>query len=179
MCIRDSKNFGINLFLEKYQAYITKIDNDANNKGRYDNFLNDLGIREKYRALPVEDQQIVKEFLSALGNLEQTSVSDSVQMIIRDLLFHPNGKPKPYIIYNAMQAWEYKDLLPDDTFDINPFDIEIENLPDGRLAYERLTDKLLRIKSTLALFDDSGSLWDLFCENTTILINDPLSLIHI
>ena len=30
-----------------------------------------------------------------------------------------------------------------------------------------------RIKSTLALFDDSGSLWDLFCENTTILINDP------
>ena len=46
------KNFGINLFLEKYQAYITKIDNDANNKGRYDNFLNDLGIREKYRALP-------------------------------------------------------------------------------------------------------------------------------
>ena len=167
------KNFGINLFLEKYQAYITKIDNDANNKGRYDNFLNDLGIREKYRALPVEDQQIVKEFLSALGNLEQTSVSDSVQMIIRDLLFHPNGKPKPYIIYNAMQAWEYKDLLPDDTFDINPFDIEIENLPDGRLAYERLTDKLLRIKSTLALFDDSGSLWDLFCENTTILINDP------
>lgn len=167
------KNFGINLFLEKYQAYITKVDNDANNKGRYDNFLNDLGIREKYRALPEEDQHIVKEFLSALGNLEQTSVSDSVQMIIRDLLFNPNGKPKPYIIYNAIQAWEYKDLLPDDTFDINPFDIEIENLPDGRLAYERLTDKLLRIKSTLALFDDSGSLWDLFCENTTILINDP------
>ena len=167
------KNFGINLFLEKYQAYITKVDNDANNKGRYDNFLNDLGIREKYRALSAEDQNVVKEFLSALGNLEQTSVSDSVQMIIRDLLFHPNGRPKPYIIYNAIQAWEYKDLLPDDTFDINPFDIEIENLPDGRLAYERLTDKLLRIKSTLALFDDSGSLWDLFCENTTILINDP------
>ena len=172
-------DFGINLFLEKYQAYITKIDNDANNKGRYDNFLNDLGIREKYRALPVEDQQIVKEFLSALGNLEQTSVSDSVQMIIRDLLFHPNGKPKPYIIYNAMQAWEYKDLLPDDTFDINPFDIEIENLPDGRLAYERLTDKLLRIKSTLALFDDSGSLWDLFCENTTIRIIRPVIRISI
>lgn len=167
------KNFGINLFLEKYQAYITKVDNDANNKGRYDNFLNDLGIREKYRALPEEAQNIVKEFLSALGNLEQTSVSDSVQMIIRDLLFNPNGRPKPYIIYNAMQAWEYKDLLPDDTFDINPFDIEIENLPDGRLAYERLTDRLSRIKSTLALFDDSGSLWDLFCENTTILINDP------
>jgi len=59
------------------------------------------------------------------------------------------------VILHAMQAWEYKDLLPDDTFDINPFDIEIENLPDGRLAYERLTDKLLRIKSTLALFDES------------------------
>lgn len=167
------KNFGINLFLERYQAYITKVDNESNNKGRFDNFLIDLGIREKYRALSPEEQNIVKNFLSALGNLEQTSVSDSVQMIIRDLLFNPAGRPKPYVIYNAIQAWEYKDLLPDDTFDINPFDIEIENLPDGRLAYERLTDRLLRIKSTLALFDDSGSLWDLFCENTTILINDP------
>lgn len=167
------KNFGINLFLEKYQEYITKVDNESNNKGRYDNFLNDLGIKEKYLALSSTDRNIVKDFLSALGNLEQTSVSDSVQMIIRDLLFNPGGKPKPYIIYNAMQAWEYKDLLPDDTFDINPFDIEIENLADGRLAYERLAEKLLRIKSTLALFDDSGSLWDLFCENTTVLINDP------
>lgn len=167
------KNFGINLFLEKYQEYITKVDNESNNKGRYDNFLIDLGIRDKYKALSKEDQNIVKDFLSALGNLEQTSVSDSVQMIIRDLLFNPKGRPKPYVVYNAMQAWEYKDLLPDDTFDINPFDIEIENLADGRLAYERLTEKLLRIKSTLALFDDSGSLWDLFCENTTILINDP------
>ena len=167
------KNFGINLFLEKYQTYITKVDNDANNKGRYDNFLNDLGIRDKYWALSKKDQDIVKEFLAALGNIEQTSVSDSVQMIIRDLLFNPTGRPKPYIIYNSIQAWEYKDLLPDDIFDINPFDVEIENVTDGRLAYERLTDKLLRIKSTLALFDDSGSLWDLFCENTTILINDP------
>lgn len=167
------KNFGINLFLEKYQTYITKIDNESNNKGRYDNFLNDLGIRDKYRALSEEDQVIVKDFLSALGNLEQTSISDSVQMIIRDLLFNANGRPKPYIIYNAIQAWEYKDLLPDDSFDINPFDIEIENLEDGRLAYQRLTERLQRIKSTLALFDDSGSLWDLFCENTTILINDP------
>lgn len=167
------KNFGINLFLEKYQTYITKIDNESNNKGRYDNFLNDLGIRDKYRALSEEDQTIVKDFLSALGNLEQTSISDSVQMIIRDLLFNPNGRPKPYIIYNAIQAWEYKDLLPDDSFDINPFDIEIENHDDGRLAYQRLTERLQRIKSTLALFDDSGSLWDLFCENTTILINDP------
>ncbi len=167
------KNFGINLFLEKYQAYITKVDNESNNKGRFDNFLIDLGIKEKYAALSKDEQDVVKNFLSALGNLEQTSVSDSVQMIIRDLLFNPNGRPKPYVIYNAIQAWEYKDLLPDDTFDINPFDIEIENLDDGRMAYERLTDKLLRIKSTLALFDDSGSLWDLFCENTTILINDP------
>ena len=25
----------------------------------------------------------------------------------------------------------------------------------------------------MALFDDSGSLWDLFCENTTIIVNDP------
>lgn len=167
------KNFGINLFLEKYQAYITKVDNESNNKGRFDNFLIDLGIREKYDSLNKKEQDVVKNFLSALGNLEQTSVSDSVQMIIWDLLFNPSGRPKPYIIYNAIQAWEYKDLLPDDIFDINPFDIEIENLEDGRLAYERLTDKLLRIKSTLALFDDSGSLWDLFCENTTILINDP------
>ena len=167
------KNFGINLFLEKYQAYITKVDNESNNKGRFDNFLIDLGIKDKYCALSKADRDVVRNFLSALGNLEQTSVSDSVQMIIRDLLFNPKGQPKPYVIYNAVQAWEYKDLLPDDTFDINPFDIEIENLPDGRLAYERLTDKLLRIKSTLALFDDSGSLWDLFCENTTILINDP------
>ncbi|MGL4411921.1 MAG: aminotransferase class I/II-fold pyridoxal phosphate-dependent enzyme [Bacteroidales bacterium] len=167
------KNFGINLFLEKYQAYISKIENESNNKGRYDNFLNDLGIREKYYALSPEEQSIVKEFLAALGNLEQTSVSDSVQMIIRDLLFNSNGRPKPYIIYNAMQAWEYKDLLPDDTFDINPFDIEIENLEDGRLAYQRLHDRLTRIKSTLSLFDESGSLWDLFCDNTTILLNDP------
>lgn len=167
------KNFGINLFLEKYQAYITKADNTSNNKGRFDNFLIDLGIKDKYSALNPEEREIVKNFLSALGNLEQTSVSDSVQMIIRDLLFHPKGRPKPYVIYNAVQSWEYKDLLPEDSFDINPFDIEIENQEDGRLAYERLTDKLLRIKSTLALFDDSGSLWDLFCENTTILINDP------
>ena len=167
------KNFGINLFLEKYQEYITKTSRDADNKGRFEKFLIDLGIRDKYFALSDDDKEIVKNFLSALGNLDQTSVSDSVQMIIRDLLFNPNGRPKPYIVYNAVQAWEYKDLLPDDCFDINPFDIEIENDADGRLAYDRLVDKLLRIKSTLALFDDSGSLWDLFCENTTIIVNDP------
>ncbi|WP_306505793.1 aminotransferase class I/II-fold pyridoxal phosphate-dependent enzyme [Alistipes ihumii] len=167
------KNFGINLFLEKYQEYITKTSRDADNKGRFEKFLIDLGIRDKYFSLSDDDKEIVKNFLSALGNLDQTSVSDSVQMIIRDLLFNPNGRPKPYIVYNAVQAWEYKDLLPDDCFDINPFDIEIENDADGRLAYDRLVDKLLRIKSTLALFDDSGSLWDLFCENTTIIVNDP------
>ncbi len=167
------KNFGINLFMERYREYINKVGKESDNKGRYEKFLIDLGIRDKYFALSTEDQDIVKNFLAALGNLDQTSVSDSVQMIIRDLLFNPKGRPKPYVIYNALQAWEYKDLLPDDCFDINPFDIEIENHPDGRLAYDRLTEKLLRIKSTLALFDDSGSLWDLFCENTTILINDP------
>ncbi|MFR4026658.1 MAG: aminotransferase class I/II-fold pyridoxal phosphate-dependent enzyme [Alistipes indistinctus] len=167
------KNFGINLFLEKYQEYLTKTGKDADNKGRFEKFLIDLGIRDKYFALSDDDKEIVKNFLSALGNLDQTSVSDAVQMIIRDLLFNPNGRPKPYIIYNGVQAWEYKDLLPDDCFDVNPFDIEIENDADGRLAYDRLIDRLSRIKSTLALFDDSGSLWDLFCENTTIIVNDP------
>ena len=156
------KNFGINLFLEKYQEYLTKTGKDADNKGRFEKFLIDLGIRDKYFALKEEDKEIVKNFLAALGNLDQTSVSDAVQMIIRDLLFNLNGRPKPYIIYNAIQAWEYKDLLPDDCFDINPFDIEIENDNEGRLAYDRLIDRLQRIKSTLALFDDSGSLWDLF-----------------
>ncbi|MFI3330625.1 MAG: aminotransferase class I/II-fold pyridoxal phosphate-dependent enzyme [Rikenellaceae bacterium] len=167
------KNFGINLFLEKYKEYLTKIGKDADNKGRYERFLIDLGIRDKYFALGEEDKNIVKNFLAAMGQLDQTSVSDSVQMIIRDLLFNPKGRPKPYVIYNALQAWEYKDLLPDDCFDINPFDIEIENHADGRLAYDRLLDRLLRIKSTLGMFDESGALWDLFCENTTILINDP------
>ncbi|MDD3107832.1 MAG: aminotransferase class I/II-fold pyridoxal phosphate-dependent enzyme [Alistipes sp.] len=167
------KNFGINLFLEKYQEYLTKVGKDADNKGRFEKFMIDLGIRDKYFALSEEDRNIVKNFLSALGNMDQTSVSDSVQMIIRDLLFNPNGRPKPYIIYNGVQAWEYKDLLPDDCFDVNPFDVEIENDENGRLAYDRLIDRLSRIKSTLALFDDSGSLWDLFCENTTIILNDP------
>lgn len=167
------KNFGINLFLEKYQEYSRKTTREADNKGRYEKFLIDLGIRDKYFALSDDDKDIVKNFLAALGNLDQTSVSDAVQMIIRDLLFNPNGKPKPYIIYNELQAWEYKDLLPDDCFDINPFDVELENQADGRPAFDRLLDRLLRIKSTLALFDDSGSLWDLFCDNTTIIINDP------
>ncbi|CDN33071.1 GTP-binding protein YsxC [Mucinivorans hirudinis] len=167
------KNFGINLFLEKYQEYLRKTTREADNKGRYEKFLIDLGIRDKYFSLSDEDRDIVKNFLAALGNIDQTSISDAVQMIIRDLLFNPSGKPKPYIIYNELQAWEYKDLLPDDCFDINPFDIELENQADGRPAFDRLLDRLLRIKSTLALFDDSGSLWDLFCENSTIIINDP------
>lgn len=167
------KNFGINLFLEKYQEYLRKTTREADNKGRYEKFLIDLGIRDKYFSLSDEDKDIVKNFLSSLGNLDQTSVSDAVQMIIRDLLFNPSGRPKPYIIYNELQAWEYKDLLPDDCFDINPFDTELENQADGRPAFDRLLDRMLRIKSTLALFDDSGALWDLFCENTTIIVNDP------
>ena len=167
------KNFGLNLFLEKYQEYLVKTAKESDNKGRFEKFLIDLGIRDKYFALGDSDKDIVKNFLASLGNLDQTSVSDSVQMIIRDLLFNPNGRPKPYIIYNEAQAWEYKDLLPDDLFDLNPFDIEIENCPDSRLAYDRLLDRFQRIKSTLSLFDESGSLWDLFCENTTIVINDP------
>ena len=79
------KNFGINLFLEKYQEYLTKTGKDADNKGRFEKFLIDLGIRDKYFALKEEDKEIVKNFLAALGNLDQTSVSDAVQMIIRDL----------------------------------------------------------------------------------------------
>lgn len=167
------KNFGINLFLERYKEYVSKIGRDSDNRGRFERFLTDLGIIDKFSELSESDRDIVKNFLSALGNTDETSVSDDVQMIIRDLVFNPNGRPKPYIIYNSMQAWEYRDLYPDDVFDINPFDIEIENHPNGRLHYERLTDKLLRIKSKLSLFDDSGSLWDIFCENTTIIINDP------
>ena len=69
------KNFGINLFLEKYQEYLTKTGKDADNKGRFEKFLIDLGIRDKYFALKEEDKEIVKNFLAALGNLDQTSVS--------------------------------------------------------------------------------------------------------
>ena len=167
------KNFGVNLFFEKFQEYLIKTDNEANNHGRFDNFLIDLGIKEKYDRLAAGEQEMVRNFITALGNLGHTSVSDSAQMIVRDMLFNPAGRPKPYVIYNTFQAWEYKDLLPDNLFDINPFDIGMENLPDGHLAYERLTERLLRLKATLSLFDDSGTLWDLFCENTTILINDP------
>ena len=38
------KNFGINLFLEKYQEFLTKVGKDADNKGRFEKFLIDLGM---------------------------------------------------------------------------------------------------------------------------------------
>lgn len=167
------KNFGVNLFLEKYQKYIAKVDNESDNKGRFRNVLIDLGVYKDYENLNEEHQKIIKEFISDLGNLDMTSIADDVQMIIRDLLFYRDRTPKPYIIYNKVLAWEYTDLFDDDKFYINPFDIEIENLDDQRLDYERLLAKMSRIKNTLQLFDASGNLWDRFCENVTIIINDP------
>lgn len=172
------KNFGINLFLEKYQEYLSKVNNEATNTGRFHNLLIDLGIYDKYKKLDEKQQAVIKDFISRLSNFEKTSIADDVQMIIRDLLFlkAENGNlnaQKPYIVYNQGLSWEYKDLFPEDRFGINPFDIEIENSPDGRIDYDRLLYKLNRIKNTLALFDETGTLWDKFCENTTILINDP------
>ena len=167
------KNFGVNLFMEKYQKYITKVDNESDNKGRFRNVLIDLGVYKDFENLNEEDQKVIKGFISDLGNLDKTSISDDVQMIIRDLLFYRDRSPKPYIIYNKVLAWEYTDLFSDDKFYINPFDIEIENLDDQRIDYERLLTKLSRIKNTLQLFDASGNLWDRFCENVTIIINDP------
>ncbi len=167
------KNFGINLFLEKYQKYITKVDNESDNKGRFKNILIDLGVYKDFEKLNAEDKEIIKEFISDLGNLEITSIADDVQMIVRDLLFFKDGIHKPYIIYNKVLAWEYTDLFDDERFYINPFDIEIENLDNQRLDFERILTKLQRIKNTLQLFDPSGNLWDRFCENVTIIINDP------
>ncbi len=167
------KNFGINLFLEKYQKYIAKVDNEADNKGRFRNVLIDLGVYKDFENFGEEEQKVIKDFISDLGNLDKTSIADDVQMIIRDLLYYRDRNPKPYIIYNKVLAWEYTDLFPDDKFYINPFDIEIENLDDQRLDYERILLKLTRIKNTLQLFDATGSLWDRFCENVTIIINDP------
>jgi hypothetical protein len=167
------KNFGVNLFLERYQKYITKVDNEADNKGRFRNILIDLGVYKDYDHLNEEDKKIIRGFISDLGNLDKTSISDDVQMIIRDLLFNKEVKPKPYIIYNKVLAWEYTDLFSEERFNINPFDIEIENLDDQRIDYERIHAKLGRIKSTLQLFDPTGHLWDRFCENVTIIINDP------
>ncbi|MFA8299550.1 MAG: aminotransferase class I/II-fold pyridoxal phosphate-dependent enzyme [Hyphomicrobiales bacterium] len=167
------KNFGINLFLEKYQEYLKKKDNQANNKGRFQNLLIDLGIEEEYNQLTDEERATVRDFLSNLGNLDKTSISDDVQMIVRDLLCAHNGRPKPYIIYNQNLAWEYTDLFPDHRFDINPFNLETPLKPDGRTDYDSFVRKLSRIKSSLQIFDDTGNLWDSFCDNTTIIINDP------
>ena len=166
------KNFGINLFLEKYQEYLTKTIKDADNKGRYEKFLIDLGIRDKYFSLSEEDQNIVKNFLSALGNLDQTSVSDSVQMIIRDLLFNPNGRPNRTLFITPYKPGNTKTSCGR-LFRHQPVRHRNRNDEQGRLAYDRLIDKLQRIKSTLALFDDSGSLWICSAKNTTIIINDP------
>ena len=167
------KNFGLNLFLEKYKAYLTKVENEADNRGRLMNFLIDLGIDQEYMKRPEKEQRIIREFISGLANIERTSVSDDVQMIIRDLLFYNNRKPNPFIFYNQEASWEYKDLFPPDRFDLNPFDIDIELNDEGRVDWERLLRKLERIKNTFQLFDESGSLWDRFCENSTLLINDP------
>ncbi|MBN2708654.1 MAG: aminotransferase class I/II-fold pyridoxal phosphate-dependent enzyme [Calditrichaceae bacterium] len=166
------KNFGLNLFLEKYKAYLTKVENEANNKGRFRNLLIDLGIVSKYDKLNPDEQKIINEFISGLGNLEKTSISDDVQMIIRDLILNP-FKTKPFIFLNQQAAWEYKDLFPIEKFDINPFDIEIELDENGRIDYERFLTKLERIKSSFQLFDETGSLWDRFCSNSSVLINDP------
>ncbi len=168
------KNFGINLFLEKYKQYLIKAENEADNEGRLKNVLIDLGILEKYNALSGEQQHIIKEFISNLSNLKKTSISDDVQMIIRDVLFGKEDKVlKPYILFNKYSSWEYLDLFPTDRFDINPFDLEIGITPEGRIDFDRLTLRLERMKNTFQIFDETGSLWDRFCENLTIVINDP------
>jgi hypothetical protein len=168
------KNFGINLFLEKYKQYLIKTENEADNTGRFENFLIDLGINEKYKSLKPSDKDIVKEFVSNLSNHSKTSISDDVQMIIRDVLFGKEDKvQKPYILFNKYSSWEYMDLFPTDRFDINPFDMEIGINEEGRIDYDRLTTRLERMKNTFQIFDESGNLWDSFCENLTIVINDP------
>lgn len=167
------KNFGINIFLEKYKEYLIKAENEADNYGRFMNLLIDLGVDDKYFSKTKQEQKQVKEFISALGNLDITSVSDDVQMIIRDLLFSREPRLRPYIFYNETASWEYKDLFPADRYDINPFDIEIELDEEGRIDWARLQKKLERIKSSFQLFDDTGNLWDRFCENSTIVVNDP------
>ncbi len=168
------KNFGINLFLEKYKQYLIKAENEADNEGRLKNVLIDLGILDKYNTLSPEEQRIVKEFISNLTNLKKTSISDDVQMIIRDVLFGKEDKVlKPYILFNKYSSWEYLDLFPTDRFDINPFDLEIGITPEGRIDFDRLTLRLERMKNTFQIFDETGNLWDRFCENLTIVINDP------
>ncbi len=168
------KNFGINLFLEKYKQYLVKAENEADNEGRLKNILIDLGIVEKYNSLNPSEQQIIKEFISNLTNLKKTSISDDVQMIIRDVLFGKEDKVlQPYILFNKYSSWEYLDLFPTDRFDINPFDLEIGITPEGRIDFDRLTLRLERMKNTFQIFDETGNLWDRFCENLTIVINDP------
>ncbi|RUA07376.1 MAG: hypothetical protein DSY82_08230, partial [Flavobacteriia bacterium] len=168
------KNFGVNLFLEKYKQYLIKVENEADNTGRFNNFLIDLGIYDKYNQLSKKEQNIIKEFISNLSNLNKTSISDDVQMIIRDVLFGKEDKVlKPYILFNKYSSWEYMDLFPTDRFDINPFDLEIGINEEGRIDYDRLTNRLERMKKTFQVFDESGNLWDSFCENLTIVINDP------
>ena len=167
------KNFGINLFLEKYKEYLTKSENTSDNKGRFNNFLIDLGIKDDYDRKSDDEQAIIKSFISDLANLDKTSISDDVQMIIRDILFHTEKSLRPYILYDKDLSWEYQDLFPPDRFDLNPFDLEIGNDDKGRIDFKRLLVKLQRMKGTFQLFDDTGSLWDRFCENLTIVINDP------
>lgn len=165
------KNFGINLFLEKYKEYITKVENESNSTGRFYNFLIDLGIYEKYQSKTEEEKVVIKEFLSNLANLDITSIADDVQMIVRDIVFH--DVLKPYILFNTEASWEYKDLFPVDRFDINPFDLEVGLTEEKRIDFERLHHRLNRMKNSFQLFDDTGALWDRFCENLTIIINDP------
>jgi len=168
------KNFGINLFLEKYKEYLIKAENEADNSGRFKNFLIDLGIWNRYESLSEAEQNIIKEFISGLSNLNKTSISDDVQMIIRDVLFGKEDKVlKPYILFNKHSSWEYLDLFPTDRFDINPFDMEIGIDEGGHIDFERLTLRLERMKKTFGVFDETGNLWDSFCENLTIVINDP------
>ncbi|MCC7520932.1 MAG: aminotransferase class I/II-fold pyridoxal phosphate-dependent enzyme [Flavobacteriaceae bacterium] len=165
------KNFGINLFLERYRDYMIITENEADNSGRFKNFLIELGIYEKYKSLPQDRRKLVAEFLSNLSNTSKTSISDDAQMIIRDLI--SDKVLRPYVIWNQQQSWEYRDLIPEDRFDINPFDLDVELKEDGKIDYERLHDRLLRIKHTFQLFDESGTLWDKFCDNLSIIINDP------
>jgi hypothetical protein len=165
------KNFGINLFLEKYKEFITKVENESNAKGRFTNFLIDIGVNDAYQKKSPEEQKVIKEFVSSLSNLDITTIADDVQMIIRDILFH--AVLKPYILFNTEASWEYKDLFPVDRFDINPFDLEVGLTEEKRIDFERLYHRLNRMKNTFQLFDDTGSLWDRFCENLTIIINDP------
>ncbi len=166
------KNFGINLFLERYRDYMIIHENEADNKGRYRNMLIELGIYHKYKSLKDKEKKYLSEFLANLATTTKTSISDDAQMIIRDLIADERVM-RPYVIWNQQQSWEYRDLIPENKFDINPFDIDVELKDDGNIDYDRLHQKLLRIKKTFQIFDESGSIWDKFCDNLSIIINDP------